>query len=71
MIKVIIFDFDGVLVESVNIKTEAFAEIYRPYGKLIERKVVNHHLANGGVSRYEKFVLYHNKFLGLKICEKQ
>ena len=28
----IVFDFDGVLVESVDIRTRAFVELYRPYG---------------------------------------
>ena len=39
MIKNIIFDYDGTIADSVNIKTEAFAELYRIYGKEIERKV--------------------------------
>jgi len=71
MIKAIIFDFDGVIVESVNVKTEAFAEIYRPYGKDVAQKVVEHHLANGGVSRFEKFRLYHKEFLGIDLTKKE
>ena len=55
MIKAIIFDFDGVIAESVNVKTEAFASLYEPYGKDVVNKVEQHHLANGGVSRFEKF----------------
>ena len=31
MIKGIIFDFDGVIVESVSVKTDAFAELYSKY----------------------------------------
>ena len=31
-IKAIIFDYDGVIAESVNVKTEAFAELYKHYG---------------------------------------
>ena len=64
MIKAIIFDYDGVISESVNVKTEAFAEMYSQYGKAIENKVVEHHLANGGMSRFEKFKIYHEKYLG-------
>lgn len=65
-LKAIIFDFDGVIAESVNVKTEAFAEIYRPYGGEIVKKVIAHHEANGGVSRFEKFKIYHEDFLGKK-----
>mgnify|MGYP006077874289 FL=1 len=51
-IKAIIFDYDGVIAESVNVKTEAFAELYKPYGTDIVQKVIKHHEANGGVSRF-------------------
>lgn len=71
MIKAIIFDFDGVIAESVNVKTKAFAEIYRPYGKDVVQKVVEHHLANGGVSRFEKFRLYHREFLGIDLTGRE
>ena len=70
-IKAIIFDFDGVIAESVNVKTEAFAEIYKPYGDDVVRKVVEHHLANGGVSRFEKFRIYHKEFLKRNISDRE
>tara|TARA_B110000503_G_C7128643_1_gene405827 strand:- start:1104 stop:1748 length:645 start_codon:yes stop_codon:yes gene_type:complete len=62
-IKAIIFDYDGVIAESVNVKTLAFAELYKPYGSDIVQKVIKHHEANGGISRYEKFKIYHKKYL--------
>ena len=51
----IIFDFDGVIVESGKIKTQAFAELYRPYGEDVVNAVVQFHTQNGGMSRYRKF----------------
>lgn len=63
----LVFDFDGVLVDSVEVKTEAFAELYRPYGVDVVERVVSHHRQHGGVSRYEKFRHYHREFLGLSI----
>ena len=36
MIRVIIFDFDGVIVDSVGLKSEAFSEIYSKYGSNIK-----------------------------------
>ena len=71
MIKAIILDFDGVIAESVHVKTEAFAEMYCSYGEDIVKKVVAHHLRNGGVSRFEKFSTYHSIFLGVDLNEKQ
>ena len=71
MLKGIIFDFDGVIAESVQIKTDAFAELYEPYGKEIVKKVIGHHEANGGISRYEKIKLYHESFLRKAIKKEE
>ena len=61
----IVFDFDGVLVESVDVKTRAFAALYAEYGADIEQRVTAHHLAHSGISRYVKFRHYHENFLGI------
>ncbi len=66
-IKAIIFDYDGVIAESVNVKTEAFAELYKPWGEKVVQKVVAYHEANGGISRFEKFKIYHKEFLGIEL----
>lgn len=59
----IIFDFDGVIVESGDIKTQAFAELYRSYGPEIEAAVVAYHKQNGGMSRYQKFRYFQEQLL--------
>ena len=66
-IKNIFFDFDGVIADSVNVKTEAFRKMYLPYGEDIANKVTVHHTNNGGMSRFEKFKLYHKEYLGVDI----
>ena len=71
MIKVIIFDFDGTIADSVNIKTEAFVDLYKHFGKEVSVKVRDYHLLNGGVSRYEKFKYFHNTFLNIELSKKQ
>ena len=55
MIRAIIFDFDGVILDSVDIKTKAFARLFEDHEPGVVRQVVAHHLANGGVSRFRKF----------------
>lgn len=70
-IKSLFFDFDGVIADSVSCKTDAFREIYLPFGEDVASRVVKHHLNNGGVSRFEKFVYYHNKFLGKSISQNE
>ena len=71
MIKDIFWDFDGVICDSVNVKTLAFKELYLPYGEDVAAKVVEHHEANGGVSRFEKFKIYHREFLGEEIDQNK
>ena len=52
MIKIIFFDFDGVIVESVDIKTKAFAMLFEHEGRDIANRVIDYHLKNSGVSRF-------------------
>jgi len=68
--KNIIFDFDGVLAESVHIKTQAFYSMYVGYGEEIADQVVIHHKGNGGMSRFEKFPYYHKTFLDIDLSKK-
>ena len=58
-----IFDFDGVIKDSVKVKSEAFVQLYASEGKEFQRKVEEYHLANGGISRYVKFKVW-NEWLG-------
>lgn len=54
----VILDFDGVIVESVDIKTAAFRTMFAGYPDQVDA-IVAFHEANAGVSRYEKFkVIY-------------
>lgn len=67
MIKAIIFDFDGVLVESVNIKTKAFAKLFESKGSDIVKMVIDYHLSNLGISRFEKFRYIYKKILKMPL----
>ena len=71
MIKSIIFDFDGVILDSTEIKTKAFAEIYKPHGEKVLKKVIKHHNLNEGQSRYKKFFYYHKHYLKKNISDKE
>ena len=58
--KAYFFDFDGVLADSVEVKTLAFAKLFEEFGAGIQEKVVAHHRNHGGMSRYDKFRHYYN-----------
>jgi len=53
-LKAIVFDLDGTLLESAEIKTEAFGELFREYPQH-RGEIIEYHLAHEGVSRYVKF----------------
>lgn len=51
----LLFDCDGVVLNSNKVKTQAFYEAALPYGEGLAQAMVDHHVANGGISRYRKF----------------
>lgn len=54
----LIFDCDGVVLDSNSIKKDAFYKATLPYGQAAAQAMVDHHVVNGGVSRYKKFVYF-------------
>jgi len=57
----VFWDFDGVIKDSVDVKTQAYESLFLPYGEKIAESVRKHHEANGGMSRFEKMPLYLKK----------
>lgn len=56
--KIVFWDFDGVIKESVEVKTNAFRELFRSFGEEVMDKVTMHHVNNGGMSRFKKIPIY-------------
>jgi len=50
----IFFDLDGVLIDSVPIKTDAYRSLFQSFGDEAVRLIVEYHLANGGIDRFRK-----------------
>lgn len=65
------FDFDGVLVDSVEVKTKAFAKLFNRFGPEIEKLVIAHHRSQGGMSRFDKIRYYYREFLQLPISDEE
>lgn len=78
MIKALIFDFDGVILESSHIKTLAFQEIFAGESREIQEEMNRYHLENMGFSRRKKFEYFYSHVLMEpvddkavdKLCEK-
>jgi phosphoglycolate phosphatase-like HAD superfamily hydrolase len=61
----VVFDFDGTLCDSADVKTEAFHLLYLDEeGPDVASAVRDHHLANAGVSRYDKIRYVEREILG-------
>ena len=62
----IIFDCDGVLLNSNYIKTNAFYEVALPYGEKYAFELMRYHKAHGGVSRQKKLDHFIKNILKIK-----
>jgi len=51
----LIFDCDGVILNSNKIKTQAFYDVAKIYGHESAQALKDYHIRNGGISRYKKF----------------
>lgn len=71
MIEAIILDFDGVILNSMGIKSDAFYNIYSKYGNEIAQKAVEFHEKTGGMPRYDKFEYLHKTLLNRIITKKE
>lgn len=66
---VMLLDFDGVVLVSAELKTRAFAEIYRNEDPALVAEVVAYQRAHGGVSRREKFIHFETELFGRPVDE--
>ena len=71
MIRAIAFDFDGVLAESVDVKTQAYKKLFEAEEEAAVKKILEYHLENGGVSRFVKFRTIYSDILNRSLLEKE
>ncbi|MGI7160807.1 HAD family hydrolase [Campylobacter coli] len=68
-IKNIIFDFDGVILGSVGLKTQAFAELFKEFPENKVKELLEFHLKNGGISRYHKIQYFFENIIHREISD--
>lgn len=56
--RIIFWDFDGVIKDSNNIKSDAFYRLFAGFGNTLASRIRAHHEVNTGQSRYEKIPIY-------------
>lgn len=70
-LKCLVFDCDGVILDSVPLKTRAFGRLAEPYGPEARDRFVMYHMRHGGVSRYLKFEWFFREILGREITRQE
>ena len=71
MIRAVILDFDGVIVDSVDIKSQAFVHLFRGYPEKIKQQIVKLHVTNSGLPRYEKFKIIYERILDRMMTDEE
>ena len=66
-----IFDCDGVLLNTNEIKTNVFHEVALPYGKVNAAKFVNYHMQNAGISRFTKLKFFLTQIVGKEFDQQE
>lgn len=67
--EVILFDFDGVLIESVGIKDYAFETLFKDHPEHLD-EIMEYHLSNNATVRFEKFRYITENILGKRYNEE-
>lgn len=67
----LVFDCDGVILDSNIIKTNAFYQSAKVYGDAPAQALVDYHVQNGGISRYAKFEYLMTDILGRGVDQKE
>jgi len=70
-LQAVFFDFDGVLVDSTKLKTQAFYTLFESYPLEAVEEIVNYHRQHGGVSRVLKIRYAFESILKLPLVDDQ
>jgi HAD superfamily hydrolase (TIGR01549 family) len=71
LIKNILWDFDGVILDSMPIRDYGFRQIFKNYSQELVEEFIKYHRINGGLSRFHKIKYFYNTLLNKEISEEQ
>lgn len=71
MIKNILWDFDGVILDSMPIRDYGFRKIFENYPVELVEEFISYHKINGGLSRFHKIKYFYNTLLSKEISKEQ
>lgn len=71
MIRSVLWDFDGVIIDSLAVRDYGFREIFKEFDKVLVEKLIEYHSINGGLSRFHKIRYFFNEILKKNIDDKE
>ena len=71
MINTIFWDFDGVLLDSMNVRDWGFKKIFEGYDNELINDLISYHRINGGLSRYVKIKYFFEELVKNPINDQQ
>ena len=69
-LRAVVFDFDGIILESIDVKTRAFVALFDRWPEHADA-IRRLHLDNAGMSRYEKFEHIHRDILDVPLDDEE
>ncbi len=71
MKKTVLWDFDGVILDSMKVRDWGFEQIFKDFDQKSINELLLFHNKNGGLSRYIKIKYFYEKILNKSISEKE
>lgn len=68
---VLFWDFDGVILDSMNVRDRGFERVLADYPSEQVEKLMEYHRKNGGLSRYVKFRYFYVEILNEPLSEQR
>jgi phosphoglycolate phosphatase-like HAD superfamily hydrolase len=68
---VILWDFDGVILDSMDVREKGFREVLAQYPEEQVEQLLEYHNNNGGLSRYVKFRYFQEEILQEEVDEQK
>lgn len=71
MTKVVFWDFDGVILNSLPVRDYGFRKIFEEFNDVLVNRLLEYHSLNGGLSRYVKIRYFYNAILGIDVSDEK